>query len=500
MSTDQDRAVRNQVMEMLRWGHVGMAEELCRDHLGRRSRDHEAMAMLAQILFRTQRIKEARRILAKALARDAKRPDYQALMGEILAHLGKHREAIDRYNRALKIQDRYEGAIAGKAETLLRMGEPERAIDFLDGRSLPVDDHPMLAIVKAKALVRLKQHESAVELVNRHLPGDRLAPEHRRSLHFIGADAAAGIGDFRSAATRYEDANAVVPGSWETGSARARRLGAEAVFSADAMSTLPSSECADESPVFIVGMPRTGSTLTEQIIDAHPRAAGLGELDEMPMIASRLFETVGDEEGRLDGLRDAAPAVLGHAAEAYLDAIRRLAPKADRRVDKQLGNVGLLGLIALLFPKARVVHCRRHPMDAGLSCWTRKFAPGTNGWAGTLEGIAAFQRECDAWMAHWKEALPLPILDVRYESLVHDLEGEARRIIDFCGLEWDDRCLRFWETGRTVLTLSADQVRRPLYTHAAGRHADWGTALDPLREGLGDAIDEYAGALRDPSD
>ena len=94
-------------------------------------------------------------------------------------------------------------------------------------------------------------------------------------------------------------------------------------------------------------------------------------------------------------------------------------------------------------------------------------------------------------MTHWGAVLPLPILEVRYERLVDDLDGEARRLIDFCDLEWDDRCLRFWETGRTVLTLSADQVRRPLYAHAAGRHAAWGAMLDPLRERLGETVKRY---------
>ena len=499
MTLDQDRMVRNQVMEMLQAGHVGMAEDLCRDHLTRRRRDHEATAMLAQILFRAGRLEEARTTLAKALGREAKRPDYQALMGEILAHLGSHREALDRYNRALKLHGRYDGAVAGKAETLLRMGEPERAIRFLDDRPSSVDDQPLLAIVKARTLVRLERFEEARSLVDRHLPGDRLSPEHRRSLQFAGADATAGIGDLESAASRYGAANAVALGDWDPAEAREQREQAERFFTADAMAALPRSGCEDESPIFIVGMPRTGSTLVEQIIDAHPQAAGLGELDALPILASQLPETDGDGASYPECLGRMDATSLTRAADSYLEVTRRLAPKAERRVDKQLGNFGLLGLVAMLFPKARIIHCRRHPMDAGLSCWIRKFAPGTNGWTGTLEGIAEFHRECEAWMAHWRVVLPLPILEVRYESLVHDLDGEARRLIDFCGLEWDDRCLRFWETGRTVLTLSADQVRRPLYAHAAGRHAAWGATLDPLREGLGEMVERYEVAQTDGS-
>ena len=130
-------------------------------------------------------------------------------------------------------------------------------------------------------------------------------------------------------------------------------------------------------------------------------------------------------------------------------------------------------------------------MDIGLSCWTQKFAPGTNGWASSQEATGAFYREYEAWMDLWNDIRPLPILEVCYEDLVADLEGQSRRIIDFCGLDWDDRCLRFWESGRTVLTLSSDQVRKPLYEQSVGRHAAWGASLAPLRDALGDSIDHY---------
>ena len=257
------------------------------------------------------------------------------------------------------------------------------------------------------------------------------------------------------------------------------------------MATLTRSDLEDDSPIFVVGLLRTGSTLTEQIIDAHPRAAGLGELESMPMAATKLASLGDSRHSWPAGLEQVTTAELNAVAADYLAETRRRAPRAVRRVDKQLGNFGLLGLVAMLFPKARIIHCRRHPLDAGLSCWTRKFAPGTNGWANTMEGIAEFHRESEAWMDHWREVLPLPVLEVRYEHLVADLDGEARRIIDFCGLDWDDRCLRFWETGRTVLTLSADQVRQPLYDRSVGRHARWGASLDPLRSALSDAIARY---------
>ena len=491
MTAEQDRVVRHQVMELLQGGQVETAQAVCKEHLRGRPRDHEAMAMLAQIHFRKGRFDEASRTLTKALARDSKRADYQALMGEVLTHSGRHREAIGRYDRALKIHPRFEGAIAGKAETLLRMGSPEKAVRLLDGTSLPADQHPLLAIVKAKAQVRLGDFAAAKVLAERHLPGERLASEHRRSLHFVAGDAAHGMGDLDAAATCYAAGNALSNAAWDLEAAEAQRAAAESVFTRAAMATLPRSDLEDDSPIFVVGLLRTGSTLTEQIIDAHPRAAGLGELESMPMAATKLASLGDSRHSWPTSLEQMTAAELNAVAADYLAETRRRAPRAVRRVDKQLGNFGLLGLVAMLFPKARIIHCRRHPLDAGLSCWTRKFAPGTNGWANTMEGIAEFHRESEAWMDHWREVLPLPVLEVRYEHLVADLDGEARRIIDFCGLDWDDRCLRFWETGRTVLTLSADQVRQPLYDRSVGRHARWGASLDPLRSALGDAIARY---------
>ena len=491
MSAEQDRLVRQQISSLLYSGDLVNAEAMCREHLKKRTRDHEAMAMLAHVNLTIGQFQDAERVLSRAISLDSKRADYQALMAEILTNTGRHREALARYDRALKIHGTFEGAIAGKAETYLRMGKPDKALKSLDGSDVPVDDTPLLAIVKTRTLVRLKEFEAARTLAERHLPGDGLNQEHQRSLRFAAALATERAGDLQQATEYYQQANALSQGDWDLEMARSQREAAEEVFGTESFPQLPRSECQDESPIFIVGMLRSGSTLTEQIIDAHPQAAGLGEIDTLPMLASALQEMLSTALPYPACLQETNEASLTAAADVYLGDTRSRAPRAQRRVDKQLGNFSLLGLIALLFPKARIIHCRRHPMDTGLSCWTQKFAPGTNAWSNTLEDIAGFHQEYEAWMDLWKRVLPIPVLEVRYEDLVRDLDGQSRRIIDFCGLEWDERCLRFWETGRTVLTLSSDQVRQPLYEQSIGRHSPWGASLTPLRDALGHAIDRY---------
>ena len=173
----------------------------------------------------------------------------------------------------------------------------------------------------------------------------------------------------------------------------------------------------------------------------------------------------------------------------YADRVEAVAPGAKRIVDKQLGNYQMLGVIALLFPGARIIHCTRNPMDTCLSCYAQKLPPGTNTYASSLVHLGAFSRDMQHLMTHWCSVLSVPILEVRYEETVANVETVARSVIEFLGLPWDDACLHFHESRRTVLTLSADQVRRPIYTTSVGRAKRFGALLDPLREALGELGD-----------
>ena len=143
-----------------------------------------------------------------------------------------------------------------------------------------------------------------------------------------------------------------------------------------------------------------------------------------------------------------------------------------------------VGLIAILFPGVRVIHCRRNPVDTCLSAFTQKFPPGIYGFTSDLKSLGQAYREYERLMDYWRELAPVPMLDVQYEELVADQEGVSRRIIEFCGLPWDEKCLRYYETGRPVLTLSMNQVSQPIYRSSVGRADRFGQYLDPLRVAL----------------
>ena len=228
---------------------------------------------------------------------------------------------------------------------------------------------------------------------------------------------------------------------------------------------------SSELPVFIVGMPRSGTSLVEQIAASHPDVFGAGELRDVGNIATSLscipFES--------DPINDAARKQLNH--------LRVLGGSALRVIDKMPANVEHLGLIATLFPSARVIFCRRDPRDTCLSCFFQNFEAG-NLYSFDLTNCGRHHVQTDRFIAHWRKVLPLRMLEVQYEDLVADLEGQSRRTIDFLGLPWNPACLNFHRTERTVLTASDWQVRQPIYTRSVGRWRNYERHLGQLFEAL----------------
>lgn len=231
-----------------------------------------------------------------------------------------------------------------------------------------------------------------------------------------------------------------------------------------------------EVPVFVLGMPRSGSTLAEQILASHPRAFGAGELPNLPLLARGLGPDAGPYFPEfLASMGEGDIKALG--AE-YVKGLRALAPTATRIVDKLPENYRLLGLIHCALPGAKIVHTRRDAVDTCLSIYSKLFAAEVP-YSYKLEEIGRYWRAYDELMAHWRDILPPgSFYDLDYEKLVADQEGETRKLLDFCGLEWDEAVLQFHRTKRVVRTASSYQVKRPLYSSSVGR---WRPSADQLK-------------------
>ncbi len=238
-----------------------------------------------------------------------------------------------------------------------------------------------------------------------------------------------------------------------------------------------------ELPVFIVGMPRSGTTLVEQIIASHPQCFGADELPHIGAIAATLPGRLQTDHPYPQCATMIGAPLARSLAEEYLEKLQAVGGDAKRVSDKMPANFIYLGLIALMFPRARVIHCRRDPLAVCLSIYFHRFAYG-HGYAYDLGDIGVYYRQYRRLMQHWHEVLPLEICDVQYEELVADQASESRRLIDYCGLSWDDRCLEYHKNTRPVQTMSNWQVRQPIYTDSIQRWKHYEKHLDELKEML----------------
>lgn len=241
-------------------------------------------------------------------------------------------------------------------------------------------------------------------------------------------------------------------------------------------------------PVLIVGMPRSGTTLTEQVIASHGQVAGAGELTRINLLAQSINLVPGRAVNVSLAKLQAMPAeALRDIAESYIKLLQFHDPKALRVIDKMPHNFANLGLIALLWPRARVIHCRRNPMDICWSCFQNPLND-SHYYSRDLSLLGQYYRDYVRLMDHWKRVLPLQIHELDYENFTSDFEAETRKLIEFIGLPWDEACLSFHESDATVKTFSRGQVRNPIYRSSVERWRRYEQELQPLLSSLGDLV------------
>jgi len=256
------------------------------------------------------------------------------------------------------------------------------------------------------------------------------------------------------------------------------------VFSAGFLAERAGLGDADPSPILIVGLPRAGSTLIEQILASHPMVEGTHELPSLGRVIQSINRERDDGRSYPEALADAPTATWRALARRYLDHTLRYRRGAPRFIDKMPNNFPGIGLVHLMLPNARILDARRDPLDTCVSAYRQLFAQGQPFTYDLLE-LGEYYRQYERMMAHWERVLPGRVLRVQYEEVVADVESQVRRILEHCALPWDDACLRFHDTQRAVRTASSEQVRRPIYTDSIGAWRRYARHLGPLLETLG---------------
>ena len=240
----------------------------------------------------------------------------------------------------------------------------------------------------------------------------------------------------------------------------------------------------DPAPIFILGMPRSGTTLVEQILASHSRVRGAGETLDLDRLLWEAHET-DLEKDWCDAMSANSKYEVMDLAASYLSSLKRSGPAAERITDKTPGNFHYVGMIRVMLPRAKVINCVRDPLDTCFSCYQNYFTQGVS-FAYELSELGTYYRLYANLMDHWQESLPGFVHDLRYEELLQNQEAETRKLLEFCDMEWDDACLDFHLTERPVHTASVNQVRRPIYKSSLGRAARYSKHLAPLRDALGD--------------
>jgi Flp pilus assembly protein TadD len=476
----------NRATEALDRADLGSATALCEEMLEQHRNDLNALGLLARIASRSGRFDEAIELTTKMVKQRPKDPEFRTLLGNAYVETGRFPSALAQYDKAIKLDPGDVDAIAGKAHIYELQGKRDRVrkvlASFLDDPEPPVQ----VGAVLVRLLAATGELDRAIEVGRRVVDEAADATVPVRDTAFALSQAYEKNGDYEDAFEAARTANAILPAPYERDRFRRREEALTEAFTRERIAAAPHPARPSELPVFIACMPRSGSTLVERIIQAHPRAYGAGEISALHVIVNAMPERIGSALPFPACVEDLDADDAQTLADEYVAAVSRLAPRADRITNKDPGCVNHLGVANILFPQGRIIVCRRDPVDTCLSCYLGPLLPHYVPYASDLEDLGWHHRHFDRLVDHWKRVLDAPLLEVQYEELVQDQRGMTERIIEFCGLEWDDACLRFHEAGRSERTLSYDQVRKPMYSSSVGRAERFGSRLDPLRRALAD--------------
>jgi tetratricopeptide (TPR) repeat protein len=410
------------------------------------------------------------------------RPDYAEAhnnLGNVLRALGRGEEAVLCYRRALSFEPRYLEAHNNLGNALKELGQFEEAASSFE-KALEIDPKCIAAYHDLALATKVKGGEAWLAAMEK-LAADveSLKPRDRAGLHFALAKAYEDLERHDEAFGQMLAANALKRRelAYDEAAIFARFARIKEVVTTELLEDKEKRGDPSPAPIFILGMPRSGTTLVEQILASHPDVFGAGEIDDLSVLAEALPYP--------EGLPTASAEQLRELGARYVERVRARAGGALWITDKMPSNFYYVGLIRLALPNARIIHTRRDPVDTCLSCFSKLFVGAAQPFSYDLRELARYWRQYDALMAHWRRVLPEgAMLEIDYEALVADLETQARRLVAHCGLDWSDACLAFHATRRAVRTASAAQVRRPVYQSAVGRWRIYEPQLAPLLEEL----------------
>ena len=515
------------VRNFLAEGKLLKAESLCRTFLKQNPQHVEGMRLLADIGVKLSILDDAEFLLESALVFEPENPFARFDYINVLHQRQKYAQSLEQAQTLLAQEpgnDRYRTSVANQ---LVAVGRFEEALNIYDDIAIRVPKSAPLQLLRGHALKTIGRVDQAIEA---YRSAYQARPEfgdaywslaNLKTYRFTEAERQQMLGEEGASTTNtddrihlcfalgkaYEDIEQFEDAaSWYKKGNELKRV--EAAYDADRMTQqlklqqshcdaeyfnkIMGSGCDDSAPIFIVGLPRAGSTLLEQILASHSQVDGTLELQNIPAIAHKLDgrRMVYDEPQYPAVLRDLGPEQAKVLGEQYINETQIHRAGAPYFIDKMPNNFRHIGLIKTILPNAKVIDARRHPMACCFSGYKQLFADGQEFTYGLTE-IGQYYRDYVELMDHWDQAIPGFVLRVQYEDVVDDLESQVRRILDFCGLEFEPACVEFYKTKRSVRTPSSEQVRQPIYRAGVDQWRHFEPYLEPLKTALGPVLQRY---------
>ncbi|RWM18100.1 MAG: sulfotransferase family protein [Mesorhizobium sp.] len=495
------------------------AQDLCLQVLARTPNHPLALYIMGTVCLGYDD-EAALRYFGRAIAEDPNNPYYHLSLGEAYGKLSEYSAAINHIQYALELQPDLIEALCALGRIYTQFDKPDLALPLYE-KALKVNrDHPKARIGIAAALTGLGRMDEAasylkeaierrvdvatayydlvqtrkfteepaeLQSILRELNSPGLKPEAKASLNYAAGKVENDLKRYAEAFGHFMKAKQAEGYKFDIDQYRRFVDLTIETFTPDLFAARSGYGNPSEAPVFVVGMPRSGTTLTEQICASHPEVHGAGELSKLRRVANAigLYTSASDFDKPISTVTESLSKTL---AEEHLSYLRERAPTAKRIIDKMPHNFELIGLLTLLFPKARIIHCRRDAIDNCVSCYVLPFS-SAHSYNTDLQALGLYYREYDRLMRHWNEVFPGRIFENRYETLVEDQEAQSRRLIDYLGLPWDDACLRFFDREGAVTTPSRWQVRQPIYKSSVKRWKNFEGEIAPLIEALADLAD-----------
>ncbi len=448
----------------------------------------EAQMGLAKTLQALENLPDAEAAARGAVQMANSNAKAHSLLAGIYAEIAQPEKAEAAFELALTLDPKSDDALLGLGHLCMENGQMERAEELFQ-RALDFKADNLAAHIHRVQVKKVREGDASfAALLEQEKQFDTLSDNRRMSLNFALGKCYDDTQHYDLAFPHFLNGCKLKRAklSYDPAGAAQQFTELKTLFTQDNIERLRGGGDPSDLPIFVLGMPRSGTTLTEQIIASHPAVYGAGELPDLLRIAHR--KTNPATTSFPDNLRYLDPNILAAWGAEYIAALKQRAPGARHITDKMPANFFAVPLIHLMLPNAKIIHVNRNPVDTCVSCFTRLFNRKQEHTYDLAE-LGRYYADYARLMVQWRKVLPATaFLDVNYEDIVADQEGQARRMLDYCGLEWNDACLDFHKTKRQIRTASVTQVRQPIYNTSVERWRKYEKFLGPLLDELGDLV------------